>query len=812
MASLLVTVRSLLKHRGLTITAILTLALGIGANTALFSVLNAVLLRPLPYREADRLILIANRIPQLIKEPIPMTAHDVVEYGRRTRSFDGVAGFQTSTLDLIAGDQIQRVQAASVNWNLFPLLGVQPLVGRTFTPEEDKPGQYVAVLTHALWQRAFGGDHNVVGQTVTLDRKPYRVIGVMPRGFQFPQRAMGFAEAGDLWVPMAFTDKELKTIGDNFNYSAIARLKAGVSMAQAEAEIAAVGKGLYEEAVPAPMRSKFTVEALVLPLRERVVGKIRPLLLVLVGAVGLVLLIACANIANLLMTRAAGRRREMAVRTALGASRWALARQALQESLLLSGVGGALGMAMAHLATAALVRAIPYNVPRGEEVGTDGTVLLFTLGLSVVTGLLFGLAPALSAASADVNEALKQGGRSGTAGRRHGRLSGALVTAQVAVAIVLLTGAGLLVRSFVLLRSVDTGVRQEGALALSLQLPEQQYKEQAKVEGFYRNLIERLEALPGVTGVGAGTGMPMRDYSVRVFTREGQREVKGRPPVSAHAYVTPGYLRALGLRLERGRWIEAGDVAGAERVAVINRTMALRHFAGEDPIGKRIKWGLAESDVPWMTVVGVVADVKNRGLARENEEQTYGPYYQSEFPRRALHVIVRTVGDPTTAAAAAREQVRALDPQQGIGEILPVRTIFENSVAPERFQTSLLTVFAVVALVLSAIGLFGVMANAVAQRTRDIGIRMALGARQWDVLREVLGRGLRLVGVGTAIGLAAALALTRLVEKLLYGVTATDPLTFAAAPLLLCAVALVAAWLPARRAARVDPMVALHYE
>ncbi|HBY63331.1 MAG TPA: hypothetical protein DEH78_26205 [Solibacterales bacterium] len=573
-----------------------------------------------------------------------------------------------------------------------------------------------------------------------------------------------------------------------------------------------MGKALYEEAVPAPVRSKFTIEALTLPLRERVVGKIRPLLLILLGAVGLVLLIACANIANLLMTRAAGRRRETAVRAALGASRWSLAKQAFVESLLLAGAGGALGVGLAHVATGALVRSIPYNVPRSEEVGTDLSVLLFTLGLSLLTGLLFGLAPALAAARADLNETLKQGGRTGTAGRGQGRLSGALVAAQVALAIVLLTGAGLLLRSFALLRNVDTGVRQEGALAMSLLLPEEQYKERSQVEAFHRGLIERLRALPGVTHVGAGTGMPMRDYNVRVFTKEGQLEVKGKPPVAAHAYVTPGYFAALGIKLERGRGFEEADREGAERVVIVNRTLALRHFAGEDPIGKRIKWGLAESKVPYMTIVGVVGDVKNRGLARENEEQTFVPYAQAESARRGVFVILRTAGDPAPLAAAAREQVRSLDPQQGIGEILPLRTVFEKSIAPERFQTSLLTLFAMAAMVLSAIGLFGVMASVVAQRTHEIGIRMALGARQRDVLRDVLGRGLRLVLIGTAVGLCGALALTRLVEKLLFGVKATDPWTFAGAPLVLAAVALAAAWLPARRAARVDPMVALHYE
>jgi predicted permease len=812
-------VRMLAKNPSFTAVAVLTLALGIGANSAIFSVIDAVLLRPLPYRDAQRLVQIKETLPLLGPEPANVPAPDVLEFQRQSRSFSSVAGFQSIRYELSGAGQPQRVAAARVTSELFPALGVAPALGRTFTKEEDRPGSLLTVLSFQLWQSRFAGQASVIGKRVDLDRKPYLVIGVMPPGFEFPLDS----ESGqaDLWVPMAFTPDELADAGDNFDYGLIARLKPGATRAQADADVQSIASRILET-YPASMRSEINLGAVTISLREAATGHVKALLWILFGAVGFVLLIACANVANLLLARSVGRQKEIAVRAALGAGRARLARTFIAESLLLALAGGACGLLLAVWGVHLLLALGPAGLPLAGAIGINTRVLAFTLGVSVLTGVVFGTAPALAVYDSNLSEVLRESARSTTQTVRHHRMGAALVVGETALALMLMIGAGLLVQTFARLRSIDPGFETQHLLTMSLDLPEVKYQRGEDVMSFYQRLLDRLRELPGVQSVGAGTSFPMVNTNWNhIFTPEGYNFGAGeRAPFSWHTLALGDYFQTSRIPLVRGRYFSEQDHAGSLPVVIVSESIARRYWPGQDPIGKRLRWGPPQAPPgatdPWLTVVGVVGNVKQRELGEQISFLTYQPYLQLNDAwaglGRALTFTARASGDPANLASALRASVASLDRELAISHLETVDQAISQSLAPQRFNLVLMAAFAILALLLGSVGLYAVISFSVTQRTHEVGIRMALGARRAEVLKLVVGEGFKLTLIGVAIGEAGALALSRFLESLLYGVRPTDPLTFVGVSLLLLAVALVASYIPARRAMRVDPMVALRYK
>jgi predicted permease len=816
--------RMLRKSPGFAGVAILALAVGIGANTAIFSVVNAVLLRSLPYREPDRLVMLFEALPKFGAPVIPFSAPDLEEFEHQNQTFEAIAPYQNKRYELSGVDQPERLMGARVSPALFPVLGVQPILGRAFTAEDDRQDRKVLVLSYGLWQRRFGSDPTVVGRNIAIDRQPYQAIGVMPRGFEFPHRGSRFNdEPADLWVPIAFTPDERQTWGMMYNSNVVARLKPGISLERARVTVEAMAKRVLEKYPPVLRNNPLAdLTARVEPLHDEIVGSARRALLVLLGAVGLVMLIACADIANLLLTRVAARNREMGIRLAMGASRRRLIGQALVESLLLAFAGGTLGLLLAWWGVDLLVALKPGAIPLVDRIGIDTRVLLFTLLVSIATALIFGLAPALEASASDVSGVLKEGGRGAGTGRKRHRMLGVLVAAQFAMALVLLVGAGLLVRSFVRLITDDPGFRPERLLSMSVSLPAKSYAKADQVRLFYQQFLERLEALPGVRAAGATSGLPLMVQDRRMFTGEGQSSTSGgAPPNVAAVWVLGNYLEALGVPLKQGRFFTARDRNRSEPVVIISETMARRFWPGQNPIGQRIKWGIPESYSPWTTIIGVVADVKQGPLNTEAVPQTYEPYLQLGDGSveenvggiyRSLNLVVRAQGDPALLVSAIRRDVRGLDPSLPLANVRTMEEHMLNSVSTQRFNMYLLAAFAGVALFLAAIGIYGVLAYSVAQRTHEIGVRLALGAHGTDVVWMVVLHGMRLAGAGILTGLGASLAVTRVMASLLYQTSAYDPWTFTVVASLLAAVAFVACYVPARRATRVDPMVALRYE
>ncbi|MCI0486651.1 MAG: ABC transporter permease [Blastocatellia bacterium] len=796
-------VRMLRARPGFTVVALIALALGIGANSAIFSVVNTVLLRPLPYEEPERLVNIWASKTKAPDDRVAASAPNFFDWRDQNRVFTGMAAYLEDAYNLTGRGEPLRVKGVAVSGTMFSMLGVNPATGRNFLPEEDVEGaSKVVILSQSLWQQSFGADPNVLGQSVDIDSESYAIVGVMPPAFSFPD-----AETA-LWMPLAVVKPSTWGRMDLF-FNVVARLKPGVSIEQAQSDMDSVAGRLAEQ-YPA---SNAGWGVMLVPLHEQAVGDVRPALLVLFGAVGFVLLIACANVANLLLARAASRQREIAIRSALGASRWRVIRQLVTESLMLSLMGGALGLLLALWGGDILATLSTENLPRAQEIGIDGLVLGFTCLLSIMTGLIFGLVPALQVSKPNLSETLKEGGRSSTGGVRSQFLRSALVVTEVALSLVLLVGAGLLIKSFVRLQQVEPGFESANRLTLEVALPWTKYPGQEPAAAFFERALDRIEVLPGVQSVGATTALPFsgRD-NWRLFYIEG-RPHSGPQDYTGVGYraINSGYFRALGIPLVQGRDFTEQDRSGVLPVVIVNQAMARKFFPGEDPSGKRFKMGGGpESKNPWLTVVGVAADVKHSSLDAEAKPEIFLPYLQAA--QTAMHIVVHTAGDPGALTAAIRQEVRAVDPDQPVSKVATMEQLLSDSVAPRRFNLLLLGIFAAVALILAAVGIYGVMSYAVTQHTHEIGIRQALGARPVDVLKLVLGQGMRLALAGVVIGLAGAFALTRVMESLLFDVSATDPLTFAVIALLLTGVAAMACFVPARRATRVDPMVALRYE
>jgi putative ABC transport system permease protein len=791
-------VRTLLKNPGFTAVAVIALALGIGANSAIFSVVNAVLLRPLQFEKPEQLVLVWEKRMALGRVRNPASPPDFNDWRAQNQVFEDMAAYVGGGFSLTGGDEAERLQGANVSPSLFPVLRARPLVGRAFQDDEDKPGSDpVVILSYGLWQRRFGADPDIAGKTIRLDDKAYTVAGVMPAEFAFPNKT------AEVWVPLKLDQEELNNRGGH-SLNVVARMKPGVTIEQARAEMDAIASRL-EQQYPQVNTGH---GANVFPLYEEVVSGVRPALIVLLGAVAFVLLIACANVANLLLARASSRQKEIAIRTALGARRGRIVRQLLTESVLLSLIGGLIGTLLALWGLDLLLAVGGNTIPRAKEIKLDTTVILFTLLVSFITGIIFGLVPALQASKPDLNESLKEGGRGASAGFRRNRVRSIFVVAEVAICLVLLIGAGLMIKSFARLVNVSPGFNPESMLAFNVSLPNSKYGGKQQVTAFFQQTLERISALPGAQSSAAVAGLPLAGgFGSRYFSIEGRPPQPAGQGFNANVNISsPGYFQAMNIPFVEGRDFDDRDSGKSPDVVIINQEMARRYWPDEDPIGKR----LAVGNGPWREVVGVVGDVKQSGLDVETRPEMFWPYYQMGLPFATI--VVRTKGDPKAMAAAVRGEMQAIDKDLPIYNVKTVEEIISESVAPRRLNMLLLGTFGGLALVLAAVGLYGVMSYSVAQRTREIGIRMALGADQGVVMRLVLSQGMALALIGVAVGVGASLLLTRLMSSLLYGVSATDPVTFAAISLMLVGVAGAASYVPARRAMKVDPMIALRYE
>lgn len=797
-------VRGLLKRPVFSAIAIATLALGIGANTAIFSVVNAVLLRPLPLKDPDRVMTFWHAAPAKGLAHMDLNEALVAYYRDRTRTLESLAAFESGEFSLTGAGEPEVLSGAVVTYNYFSVLGREPLHGRTFTAQEDTPGNNtVAILSYALWQRRFGGNPNIVGQSINLDNNPTTVVGVMPADFDFPDPAERASSSGhvQLWVPKGLDPQNT----NSWNLTGVGRLQAGVTADDAQKEITA----LYQE-YDAEYKARFgsgaldaTVATVLMPLRQNIVGEVQRPLLVLLGAIGLVLLIACANLTNLLLARAASRTRELALRQCLGASAFRIVRQTLVESLLLSLCGAVVGILVALWIVSGLKSFVSSQIPHVEFVQIDTTVLLFTTAIMLLSGVLCGLAPAFRNARINLQDAIKEGARGSASGSS--RLNNVFVVTQLALSLVLLIGAALFLQSFRNLLSVNPGFRVENRLMAELSLPEQKYKERAQVESFYNQLRQNIATVPGVEAVelcqvvpfsGGGGGAP--------FTVEGVPEEQSK--VAWLRSSTPGYFAAMGMPIVKGRTFESSDTETSLPVAIVDEKLAQMYSAQGDLVGKRINIGGG----PWLTIVGVVPNVKNRKLDEDTWPYIYRPF--SQWTTSQTMLVVQTSIDPTVIVGNLRQEVKKLDPELPLANVNTIQSAIDRSLVTKRLTNSLLAGFAVTALLLALTGIYGVMSLSVANRRNELGIRLALGAQKSNVLRMILGQGLRLAAIGVGLGLLASIAFTRLLKGLLFGIDASDPLTFVFIATLLVGVVLLACWIPARRATKVDPLVALRHE
>ena len=797
-------VRKLSRTPGFTTIAAFTLALAIGATTAIFSVIDGVLLKPLPFRDPERVVRVTNlRDGNRMVSSVP----DFLDIRAQSKSYASLAALDAQAMNLTGGSEPERIGAARVGATFWSLLGVTPQVGRGFAPNEDsQSAARTVVLSDGLWKRRFGGDRRIVGKTIALDGNSYTVIGVAPAGFSFPDRP-------DVWIPLVFAQDDLSPDGRGAHWMGImGRLAPNVTVAQATSELVTITRRL-EQQYP---ESNTNMSGAVIPMQEYLVGDVRPALYVMLGAVAFVLLIACANVANLLLVRAASRESEMAVRTALGAGAWRLVRQLVIESVLLAMIGGVFGTLLALWGVDLLLSMAPNGLPRINEVTVNGSVLVFTAGVTAVTGVLFGLFPALHAARANVGGMLKEGMRGSSGGVASRRARNTLVMAEMALAVVLLVGAGLLIRSFSKLLAVDPGFRAERVVTFAIAAPDTKYGQYAQRRELVSNLVERMKRVPGAQGAAVVTGLPLSNIMMRTSAH-----IVGTPPERPGerkstdvAMATPGYFTTMGIPLVAGRDFTDRDGSGAPVVSIVNQEFVKRYFPNENPIGKRIELGWDQDTASTggnMTlggeIVGVVANVKRRGLSQEVFPETYASYMQPTFSN--FSVVVRSTADPSTVMAAIRAQIRELDRDLPLSDLRQLKELVAASVSRPRFYTTILGVFASIALILAAVGIYGVISYAVSLRTRELGIRIALGATGRQVSGLVLQQGVGLAIAGVAVGGAGAYWLTRLLSKLLFGVSATDPLTFVGVAALLTAIAAIASFVPARRAAKVDPLLAM---
>jgi putative ABC transport system permease protein len=798
----------LARNPGFTAVAVLTLALGIGANTAIFSIVDAVLLRPLPYSQPGHLVKVWGNFSGigLPNNQNWISAPEFKDIESQNNSFSNVAAIGGGGFNLSINGTPQRILGYYVSPTLFPLLGVQAAVGRAFLPEEAEPGRDREVLlSDGLWKRGFGGDPAVVGKQLTINGISATVVGVMPASFQYPDDA-------EIWVPLAFGPSDLGPQNrGNHGFEVLARVKPELTLAQAREDMKSLTKSV-EDQNPGYPYAKFDFAFTLTPLLEEMVSDIQKALWILTAAVGLVLLIACANVANLLLVRASSREREIAIRMALGASRWRVVGQLLTESVLLAIMGGAAGLLLARWGLHALVGLSSTIFPRVAAASMNGTVLAFTTLISVGTGVFFGLVPALQGSHDFKHDSLKEGGRGTTTGATSQRLRHAFIVLELALSLMLLNGAGLLLKSFLRLQDVDGGFRPDHVLTMRVSLPESKYSKPEQVRAFFNNLLARVSSLPGVEAAGAINSLPLSGSgssgTTTIDTQAVPLEV--RTPEVDYRAVTPGYFKAMGIDLVSGRYIEASDNDQSPPVAVVDETLAKTYWPNEDAVGKRLHLGGMESTLPWMTIVGVVRHVRYRTLEEQSRVEMY--WSEAQNPESGLSLAIRTHLNPESLAPAVQKEVQALDPEQPVFRIRTMEDLLENSLARRKLSVLLLSIFAGAALLLAAVGIYGIMSYSVTQRAHEMGIRMALGASRFDVMRLVLRQSFILAGLGVGAGLIGSLAMSRFIASLLFTVNATDPVTFLMVAASLAAVSIFASLIPARRATKVDPMVALRYE
>lgn len=791
--------RSLLKKPGFTLVAMITLALGIGVNTAMFTIVNGMLLRPMPFKDPERLVHLDERSPQNGLETMAFSYPDFTDLRTRSRSYEQVAMYEESSYTLAENgnaSRAERIDSANVTADLFPLLGVNAIEGRHFRAEEDKPGAAAAVIIgYRLWQRRFGGAPGVIGREVRIDGGPATIVGVMPAGFEFPVKA-------EIWRPLALALDE-RDRGRHFAY-AIGRLKPGVTIETARAELQAIAGAIAKE----HPQTNNNVEGVIKPWREALLEDTGQLLYLLLGVVGFVLLIACANVANLLLARGAARAGEVAIRAALGASRWRIMRQMLTESLLLAVSGGLLGLLLALWGADALMKLFPDTLPSWARFTVDWRVISFTFGATMVTALICGIAPGWQSSKVDLLSALNDVSRGNVGGRQ--RLRSLLVIGEVALAMMLLIGAGLMMKSFLHIRQIKTGFITDRVMTAKVALPESQYGDAARRNNFYQRLLDQLAVAPGIESVALTSSLPLsEEISGTGFYIDGQPDPAdiSQIPIALLSIVSPHYFQTMGMRLNKGRDFTDADREGQQKVAIIDETTMRRFFPNEDPIGKRLSLGGKKNNGPWFTIIGVVNEVRHWGLKKDARMAIYLPYQQRSEGQ--MTIVARSAGAPALAAAALRTEVAALDKELPIYAVLPMAEVVAKAMWDDKYASMLFVAFAALALVLASVGIYGVISYAVTQRVGEIGIRMALGAQTRDVLLLIMRQGMSLILLGVGIGLTASFALTRLMKSLLFGVGTTDLLTFVVVPILLTAVAALACYLPARRAMKINPITAL---
>jgi putative ABC transport system permease protein len=806
--------RSLVKTPGFTLVAVITIALAIAANTAVFSLVNALLIRPLPFKAPQGLVLLFEKFAGQGLDQIPVSAPEYLDWEKQTRSYDRIAAFNFADFNLTGGDMPERIQGAVVTPSLFPLLGVAPIKGRVFNESEFGEGNDgVVMISERLWRRRFNSDPQLVGTQVSINGRSFTVVGIMPSNFEFPLPLFGvqggtFAERADMWKPIAFTKNELESRGSR-SYGIIGRLKAGTTMAQAQAEADTVVAN-WHPLFPDNYNPSTKFGATIYPLHDLVIGGMRPALMILLGAVAMVLLIACANLTTMLLARAGAREREFAIRLALGAGRMQLVRQMLSESVLLALVGGSAGVLLAIWGLDLLRSIGTQTVPRLAEVNLDLRVLLVTLGTAVGTGILIGLIPALASGKPELTEALKEGGRGATSGLRRNRLRNALVIAEVALALVLLVGASLLLKSFVRLQNVHPGFESKNVLTMEVALPVLKYPRGKPVADFYAEATRRVKALPGVEAAAFTTILPLSGSN-----SDSSFGIEGRDPTQDKIYpdeeirvVTPEYFSVLKVPLLQGRVFTEADQFDGPGVVIVNNSFAKKWFPNQDVVGKRITFSdTRKPDVKWMTIVGLVGDMRHNGLDRDPKPEYYLPHNQNAY--RGMILAVRSSQDPRSLTSAIRREISRLDPDLPAANVRTLEQVAADSIAPRRLSVVLIGVFAAVALVLASVGIYGVMSFLVVQRTHEMGVRMALGAQRADVLRLVIGRAAKLVLVGVSVGLLLGIMSSRALQTMLFNVGAFDPTTFLGVTVALIGVSLLASYIPAVRATRADPMIAL---